>query len=209
MRRPTILLADDHSIVAQSLARLLKDSFDVVEIVRDGAAMVEAALRLVPDVIVCDMSMPTMGGMEALRRLKISRPDFRLIFLTQHSEPALAAEAIRAGACGYVLKEASGEELINAIQTVLDGRVYLSSQIDAAVQKELASPQSKSGRLTPRQREVLQLIVAGKQMKEIAAALRLSRRTVEGHKYDMMEHLGIDSTAGLVRYAVQHGLTGE
>jgi DNA-binding NarL/FixJ family response regulator len=214
-----VLLADDHAIVAEGLARLLRSEFDVLEVVGDGARLVEAARRLRPDVVVADMSMPVLGGLEALRRMRADRPGLRLVFLTQYADAGLAGEAIRAGASGYVLKQSSGDELRTAIREALAGRVYLSPQITGAVVAALAGPAGNhaagSGggggggggeRLTPRQREVLRLVAEGKTMKEVAAELQLSRRTVEGHKYEMMQQLGVETTAGLIHFAVRHGL---
>ena len=212
MRLPSVLLADDHAVVAQGLARLLRGEFDVLEIVADGGRLVEAARRLRPDVVVADMSMPVLSGMDALRRMRAERPGLRLVFLTQYADAGLAGEAIRAGASGYVLKQSSGDELRTAIHEALAGRVYLSPQITGAVIAALAGSASAStdagggDRLTRRQREVLRLVAEGKTMKEVAAALRLSRRTVEGHKYEMMQQLGVETTAGLIHFAVRHGL---
>jgi DNA-binding NarL/FixJ family response regulator len=207
MRRTTILLADDHAIVAEGLATLLKGHFDLVDTVGDGSQLLDAARELRPDVIVADIAMPVLSGLEALRQLKAERLDVKVIFLTMHADAQLATEALRAGASGYVLKQSAGEELIRAIQEVLEGRVYLTPLLTKAVITALAEPTTQPAvQLTPRQREVLQLIVDGRRMKEIAATLQLSTRTVETHKYEMMRALGVDSTAALVRYAIQLGL---
>ena len=207
MRRPNVLLADDHAIVAEGVSRLLGHEFDLVGIVSDGEQLVEAARRLRPDLIVTDMSMPVLSGLEALRRLRADRPDARVVCLTQHADVGLAGEVLRAGAVGYVLKAACGEELVTAMRQALAGRVFISPQIAGEVVTALAMWQgTRAGHLTPRQREVLRLVGEGRTMKEVAAAMRLSRRTVEGHKYEMMQNLGIESTAGLVRYAVRHGM---
>jgi len=216
MRQPRVLIADDHIIVAEALARLLRSEFDVLEVVADGGRLVEVARRLRPDVVVADMSMPVLSGMDALRQMRADRPGIRLVFLTQYDDAALAGEAIRAGASGYVLKQSCGEELRTAIREALAGRVYLSPRITGAVIAAVAGPAARSGvagtgngardRLTPRQRDVLRLVGEGKTIKEIAAALRLSRRTVEGHKYEMMQQLGVETTAGLIHFAVRHGM---
>ena len=207
MRRARVLLADDHTIVAQGLASLLRDDFDLVGTVGDGQALIDAAQRLRPDVIVADMAMPVMDGLEALHRLKAARIDAKVIFLTMHADAQLATEALRAGASGYVLKHAAGEELITAIQEVLQGRTYLTPLIAKDVITSLMAPEKQATvTLTPRQREVLRLIAEGRRMKEIAATLQLSTRTVETHKYDMMRALGVQSTAELVRYAIHLGL---
>ena len=207
MRRTKVLLADDHAIVAEGLASLLKGHFDLMGTVGDGSQLLEAARELRPDVIVADMAMPVLSGLEALRRLKAEGLDAKVIFLTMHADAQLATEALRAGASGYVLKHSAGEELIRAIQEVLEGRVYLTPLLTKDVITTLTEPTTQPAvQLTPRQREVLQLIAEGRRMKEIAATLQLSTRTVETHKYQMMQALGVDSTAALVRYAIQLGL---
>jgi DNA-binding NarL/FixJ family response regulator len=206
-RRAKVLLADDHAIVAEGLAALLRDDFDLVATVGDGGELIDAAQRLCPDVIVADIAMPAMSGLEALRRLKAAKSDAKVIFLTMHAEPQLATEAFRAGASGYVLKHSAGEELITAIREVLRGKTYLTPLITKDVITALTEPASEPGvKLTPRQREVLRLLAEGRRMKEIAAILQLSTRTVETHKYEMMRSLGVESTAELVRYAIQIGL---
>jgi DNA-binding NarL/FixJ family response regulator len=208
MRRPKVLLADDHKIVVEGLRSLLEDRFDLVGTVTDGRQLIDLARTLRPDVIVTDISMPVLGGLDALRRLKAEGVDAPVIFLTMHADPRLATEAIRAGASGFLLKDAAGEELIAAIEDVLRGRTYLTSQLTRDVLAALTMP-GTSGEisLTPRQRDVLRLLADGKRMKEIAAILGLSTRTVETHKYEMMQTLGVGSTAELVKYAIKHGLT--
>ena len=207
MHRVKVLLADDHAIVAEGLVSLLRDEFDLVGTVADGARLVEAARALRPDVIVADIAMPVLSGLEALRRLRAERIDVKVVFLTMHEEANLAGEALRAGALGYVLKHSAGEELIRAVHEAYHRRVYLTPRIAKDVLAALAEPASAAPvELTPRQREVLHLVAEGRTMKEIAATLRLSRRTVESHKYEMMHALGVDTTAGLIRYALDHGL---
>jgi DNA-binding NarL/FixJ family response regulator len=207
MPRTTLLIADDHAVVAQALAQMLARAYDVVAIVNDGVEVVEAARRLRPDVIVSDLSMPGLSGLDALRRLKAEGVRTRVIFLTMYDDPALAAEAMRAGASGYLLKQAAGEELLAAIRDVLAGRVYVSPQLAGDVIASIASPKPASDdKLTLRQREVLRLVAQGKSMKEVAAVLRLSPRTVETHKYEMMHSLGVHTTAELIRFAYQHGM---
>ncbi len=209
MRRPKILLADDHAIVSDGLISLLKDSYELVGAVRDGRQLVEAAKRLRPDVIVTDISMPVLSGLDALRLLRAEHLDVKVIFLTMHVETELATEAVRAGASGFLLKQSAGDELLNAIDEVLHGRMYLTPAVtkDVIVGMSAASPPAKT--LTPRQLDVLRLIVAGRRAKEIASELNLSTRTVEAHKYEMMATLGVQSTAELVRYAIQRGLVSE
>ena len=205
-RRTTVLLADDHAIVAEGLATLLKGRFDLVGTVSNGNELIDAVRKLRPDVIVADIAMPVLSGMEALRRLKAARSSAKVIFLTMHADAQLATEAFRAGASGYVLKQSAGEELIAAIQEVLQGRTYLTPLITKDVIANFTESTPSNVKLTPRQREVLRLIAEGKRMKEIGAILDLSTRTVETHKYKMMRGLGVESTAELVRYAVQIGL---
>jgi len=204
MKRTTVLLADDHAIVAEGLARLLGEhEFDVVGVVSNGSELIDAAKRLRPDVIVTDLSMPGLSGLDTLARLKADGIGSKIIVLTMHDDAELATSAIRGGAVGFMLKEAAGEELLTAIRQVLQGRVYLTSALTRGVMDRLArSPGTLQPQLTQRQRDVLRLIVKGQRMKEIAANLGLSTRTVETHKYEMMESLDLHSTAELVRYAL-------
>jgi DNA-binding NarL/FixJ family response regulator len=207
MPHPTILLADDHAIVLEGLASLLRSEFSLVGTVADGARLIEAARQLRPDVIVTDVAMPGMSGLEALRRLKADAITAKVIFLTMHADAQLAAESLRAGAFGFVVKHAAGKELIAAIHTVLRGGRYLPPHLASDVLTTLADRGSSGAApLTPRQREVVSLIAEGRTMKEVAAALGLSPRTVETHKYQVMEALGLQNTAELIRYAIEHGL---
>jgi DNA-binding NarL/FixJ family response regulator len=205
MRRTTVLIADDHTIVVEGLASLLKSDFEVVGVVRDGQLLVEAARRLRPDVIVTDISMPGLSGLDVLPRLKAERIDSKVVILTMHDDAELATRALRGGASAFLLKESAGEELVSAIHQVLQGRSYLTPAVTKAVMSRMgAGGAQPEPQLTPRQRDVLRLIVEGRRMKEIAAILHLSTRTVETHKYEMMQALGVHSTAELVRYAIQH-----
>jgi DNA-binding NarL/FixJ family response regulator len=205
MRRNTVLIADDHTIVVEGLVGLLKEDFDVVGTVSDGELLIDAAKRLRPDVIVTDISMPGLSGLDVLPRLKAERVDSRVVVLTMHNDAALATRAIRAGASGFLLKQSAGEELVNAIQQALQGRVYLTPVLTRDVIERMAQPADQSEpQLTARQRDVLRLIVEGQRMKAIAAALQVSPRTVEAHKYEIMQALDVHSTAELVRYAMQH-----
>jgi len=207
MRRPTVLIADDHPIVMEGLASLLKD-FDVVDAVGDGQMLLDAARRLRPDVIVTDISMPSLSGLDVLSQLQAARIASKVVVLTMHSDPELATRAIRAGASAFLLKHSAGEELLTAIHEALQGHVYITPSVTRDVMTRLAAAAASPGpQLTPRQRDVLRLIVKGHRMKEIAAALQLSTRTVETHKYEMMQVLGVHSTAELVRYALQHRIT--
>lgn len=208
MRRATVLLADDHAIVLEGIASLLRAEFSLVGTVADGAGLIDAARQSRPDVIVTDVAMPGMGGLEALRRLKAEGIAAKVVFLTMHADAQLAAEALRAGASGFVAKHAAGKELIAAIHTVLRGGKYLPPDLASDVLTTLADRGTAGGRaLTPRQRDVVSLIAEGQTMKEIAATLGLSPRTVETHKYQSMEMLGLQTTAELIRYALEHGLT--
>jgi DNA-binding NarL/FixJ family response regulator len=211
MRRYTVLIADDHAIVKEGLVTLLKShGFDVVGAVANGEELLEAARRLRPDLIVTDISMPGLSGLDALTRLKAEHTESRIILLTMHHDAQLATRAMRAGASGFLLKHSAGEELLTAIHQAVEGRVYLTPTLTKEVIERMAIPSGEaSPQLTVRQREVLRLILDGLRMKEIAATLNLSARTVETHKYQMMQTLGVDSTAELVKYAIEHRLVVE
>jgi DNA-binding NarL/FixJ family response regulator len=197
------VIADDHRMVAQGLAGLLAERCDVVAIVENGRDLLEAERRLRPRLVIADVAMPEVDGLEALRRLRASASEARVILLTMHRDAALAAEALRAGAAGYLFKHCAGEELLTAVEQVLAGRVYLTPRI---AQEALGALGGHEARLTPRQREVLRLLGSGLSMKEVAARLDLSTRTVETHKYEIMRVLGAKSTADLVRHAIRLGL---
>jgi DNA-binding NarL/FixJ family response regulator len=207
MRLPRVLLADDHTLFTEALISLLKDRFEVVGAVEDGLQLIESAGRLRPEVIVADVSMPGLSGLEALRRLKAKPIDCKVILLTMHADARLAREALEAGASGFVLKHASGDELVTAINEVLQGRTFLTPALTKDVislMSDVAEPSELQ--LTSRQREILRFIVDGKRMKEIASLLDLSTRTVETLKYELMRSLNVHSTAELVRYAIEHHL---
>ena len=207
MRRPTLLVADDHTVFVDGIVSLLRDRFEIVARVRDGAALLEAANRLHPEAIVLDLSMPGMSGLEVLRRLNQAHSTAKVVILTMQTDARLAAEAVRLGAKGFVLKDCSGEDLVTAIEAALRGHTYLAAQLTEEVLALAAVPASENGvHLTARQREVLRLIVNGQRMKEIAAVLGLSPRTVETTKYEMMRSLNVHSTTELVRYAIERGL---
>jgi DNA-binding NarL/FixJ family response regulator len=209
MRQTTVLLADDHVVFTDGIVRILSDRYKVVGAVSDGHELVEAALRLHPDIIVSDISMPTLSGLESLRQIKAKLPEARVILLTMHADPKLAADGFRLGARGFVLKQASAEELVKAIEAVLLGHNYMSAALTHDVLTLIASPGAVSGdNLRPRQTEVLRLIVNGLRMKEIASSLSLSPRTVETIKYEIMRDLDVHSTAELVKYAIEHKLVG-
>ncbi len=213
MQKTKVLLADDHAVVAQGLEALLKESFDLVGVVHDGRALVDAAEKLRPDVIVTDISMPLLNGLDAIRQIRARRPDTKLIVLTMHQETELAVDAFRSGASGYLLKVSPAEELITAIQQVALGRAYVTTLLSKdliTVLIEAAQKGPAGGAvLTPRQREVLQLIAEGRTMKEVASILSISPRTAESHKYEIMQALGVETTAALIQYAVRAKLVGE
>jgi len=207
--RATVLLADDHAILLEGLVTLLEREFSLAGTVTDGARLIEAARKLRPDVIVTDLAMPGMSGLEALHRLRADKIPAKVIFLTMHADAQLAAEALRAGASGFVVKHAAGKELVAAIHEVLRGGTYVTPQLSSEVLHRLAEHgPAGAGPLTTRQREVVSLLAAGRTMKEVAAALGLSPRTVETHKYQIMETLGLKTTADLIRYALEQGLAG-
>jgi DNA-binding NarL/FixJ family response regulator len=207
MRRATVLIADDHVILAEGLVSLLKDHFDVVGTAADGQQLVDLAVQLRPEVIVVDVNMPGLNGLDALALLKKKGLTSKFVILTMHGEVAIATRAIRTGASGFLLKYSAGEELVDAINEVLRGHMYLTPAITKEVLAALAAPDTEPKvTLTLRQREVLRLIVKGHRMKEIAAMLNLSTRTVETHKYEIMRQLGVGSTVELVRYALERGL---
>jgi len=208
--RPKVLLADDHVIIAEGLARLIEDVADLVGRVNDGVRLVEEARRLRPDIVVADITMPGMSGIDAMRQLKAEKSEARFIFLTIHTEARLAAEAMRSGASAYLLKQAAGDELFDAIQAVAQGRTYLTPLITGDVLRNLTAPADTGEReLTPRQRDVLRLLAQGKRMKEIAAELDLSVRTVENHKAHLLQVLSLTSTADLVRFAIKQRIVPE
>jgi DNA-binding NarL/FixJ family response regulator len=206
MPRATVLLADDHAIVAEGLATILRAEFSLVGTVATGAELLEAAQRLRPDVIVTDFSMPGMTGLDALRRLKADGVTAKVVFLTMHADPELAVEVLRAGAMGFVVKRAAGKELITAIQAALGGRRYVTPDLAQDVFETLTQPRTAPKRLTLRQRDVVRLLAEGRTMKEAAAELGTSPRTVETHKYQALQALGLKTTADLIRYAVEEGL---
>ena len=209
MNRTKILLADDHKMFAQGLRALLEDEFELVGTVENGQALVDAAGQFNPDVIVADISMPVMNGLDAVRKLKEQGVTAKVIFLTMHADDRLLAEAFRCGGSGYVLKQSAGEELIVAIRQVLAGRKYVTPMLAKEWAQEVSKgiDGQKKVTLTPRQREVLKLVIEGCTMKEVANRMGISTRTAESHKYEMMEGLGVDSTAELIQYAIKIGLT--
>ncbi|PYT10698.1 MAG: DNA-binding response regulator [Acidobacteria bacterium] len=186
-------------------AALLRDKFTLLRTVYDGRALVAAAAELNPDVVVTDIGMPLLNGLDAIRQIKSARPATKIIILTMHAEPDLAADAFRAGASGYLLKTSPGEELVEAVRQVAQGRAYLTSLIAKDLITVLldAKKEPTGEKLTGRQREVLQLIAEGRTMKEVASLLHISPRTAESHKYEIMEVLGAQNTAELVQHAIR------
>ena len=212
MKKPRLLLADDHRMVAEGLRGLLESDYELVGIVEDGRALLEAAAKLMPDVVVADISMPLLNGVEAVRQLKKKNKDIAVVFLTMHLDVDYAASAFEAGAAGYVLKHSAPSELLTAISCSLKGRTYITPILAGELlnyqrnRPKRDEEEDELARLTSRQREVLQLIAEGLSVKEAAAVLGISARTVEFHKYSMMESLGLKNSAELMRFAVNHGI---
>jgi DNA-binding NarL/FixJ family response regulator len=208
MSRPRILLADDHVLLAQALEHLLQPEFDVVGTVSDGRALLKAAGDLTPDVVVVDIGMPLLNGLDAGEQLKALHPHIKVIYLTQNREPRFAIEAFRRQASGYLLKDSAASELTTAIRDALRGKSYVSPVIARGIQDEMETPveQVELRELSPREREVLQLLAEGKSMKEVGALLDISPRTVEFHKYRIMELLRVKTNAELVQQAIKLGL---
>jgi DNA-binding NarL/FixJ family response regulator len=207
MKRPRVLLADDHRLLREAFARLLEPDCEVVGAVPDGRAVLEAVPHLRPDIVVLDIAMPLLNGLDAARQLKRVTPDVKVIMLTVSEDPDLAAEAFRAGASGYLLKNSAASELVQAIQEVFQGNSYVTPLATGGLVRTLLQepgPTKKDSSLRPRQREVLQLLAEGRTMKEIARILKITARTVAFHKYGMMEELGIKTSAELVQFAIKH-----
>lgn len=211
MKKPKVLLADDHSLVLEGFRRILEDECDIVGTAEDGRALLEAAARLKPHVILLDISMPLLNGIDATRQLKKALPDLKVIFVTMHADPAYLNEAFKAGASGYLLKRSAGSELIQAIHSVLGGNYFVTPLLTKGLVNtaigDAPIPATRQNVLTPRQREVLQLVAEGKAVKEIAQLLNISPKTVEFHKAQIMEQLELRTTAELTKYAMAHGLT--
>jgi DNA-binding NarL/FixJ family response regulator len=210
MSRPRVLIADDHRIVLEGLKRLLSPEFHVVGTVEDGQDLPKAAELLHPDVIVADISMPNLNGLEAVRQIHRVHAEIKVVFLTMHADVAYVVNGFEAGASGYILKNSAPDELVTAIREVLQGRNYVTSLIAGdLVQvylKGRTRPAVTAADLTPRQQDVLKLLANGYSIKAISASLEISTKNVEYHKYRIMELLGIKTSAELIRYAVQQGL---
>ena len=205
MGRPRVLLADDHALLLGAFEKLLTPECEIVGQVSDGRALITAAQQLKPDVIVVDIGMPHLNGLEAGRKIKQLLPEVKLVFLTMNENADVAAEAFRAGASAYLLKRSAASELATAIREAMQGRSYVTPLATEGLVESLLHGRHGqfSHDLTPRQREVLQLLAEGNSMKQVAAVLNLKPRTVAFHKYRMMEQLNVKSTAELIRYAIR------
>ena len=209
MRRPRVLLADDHQMLLDALKELLEPTYEVVGLVSDGRAVLKAAEKLRPDVIVLDIAMPQLNGLDAGRKLKQSIPGVKLIFITMNEDPYLVGEAFRAGASAFLLKQAAGLELHEAIGEVLKGGSYVTPSAAKGLDKiSLREPKNRERAPEPtaRQREVIQLLAEGRTMKEVARLLCITPRTVAAHKYTVMELLQLKTSAELVQYAIKHSI---
>ena len=205
--RPQILIADDHVIVADGLRLVLEKHYNVVGSVVDGRALITEALRLKPDVIVVDIGMPLLNGLDAAKRVREQLPRVKLVFLTMQDNPNLAAAALELGSVAFVLKQSAGSELLTAIEHVMQGKCYVTPKLrpeDWVVQKTRARQYSKQ--LTSRQRDIVQMCAEGRPIKEIAGHLNLSEKTVEFHKHHIMETFNLKSNADLVLFALKEGL---
>jgi DNA-binding NarL/FixJ family response regulator len=213
MRRPRLLLGDDHALILDGIRASLQTEFDIVGVARDGKALVEAAARLHPDIVVLDISMPELNGFEAARHIREADPDIKLIFLSQHLNPAYVKHALRVGASGYVLKSGATEELRQAIAATLQGKTYITPSFGEEALTRLLNRSGgvneEAEELTERQREILQLIVQGKANKEIAELIHVSIKTVEFHRARIMAKMGVRTVAELTKVALQQGLIGE
>jgi len=208
MKRPTVLLADDHAIVVEGLRRVLEPDFDVIGTVADGLELLKAAERLRPDIIVVDVSMPLLNGIEATRQIRATNQQTKIVFLSMHPDVVYVSEAFRAGGSAYVLKSSAGIEIVLAIREALQERTFVTpsidkSTLDAEIRRHPRSPDEFQN-LSPRRRAVLQMVAEGRSTKEIAEALQISPRTVEFHRYRAMESLNLHTIAELVQYAVKH-----
>jgi DNA-binding NarL/FixJ family response regulator len=210
MTRPRVLLADDHQIMTEGLRRLLEPEFELVGIVADGQAALAATLALRPDVVVLDITMPSLNGIDAARQLQAAGSPVKVVFLTMHCDAAYAARALDAGAVGFVLKHDAASELVTAIRQALQGRTYVTPLIAAdllqAYRAREPGHDSTVNQLTARQREVLKLVAEGRSAKEIARLLHISPRTAEFHKARLMQALGAESTAELTQHAMREGI---
>jgi DNA-binding NarL/FixJ family response regulator len=209
MMRPRIFLADDHSLLLEAFSNLLEPKYEVVGTATDGRKMLQMVTKLLPDVVLMDIAMPNLNGFDAGEKLKKKLPDVKLVFLTVNEDPDMVTEAFRIGANGYLLKSSAASELFQAIEAVLASKSYVSRQISESMTDSFIKKpggQKVHGDLTLRQREVLQLLAEGSTMKQVAAALNITPRTVAFHKYQIMEDLDIKTNSELIQYAIKHGL---
>lgn len=209
MKRTRILIADDHAMICAGFRKLLEPEYEVVGSVGDGHALLKTAADLRPDLVLVDVGMPLLNGLDAGRELKRLLPQVKLIFLTMNPDPDVASEALRIGASAYLLKSSQQEELLLAVRQALRGVSYVTPQVERAMEENfIRDPKcmDRPRELSERQREVLQMLAEGRSMKEIAHVLNISLRTVRFHKYRVMEELGIRSNAELVQYAIKHSI---
>jgi len=210
MSKARVLLADDHRIVIEGLKKLLEPEYDVVGTVEDGRALIAAVEKLQPDVVVADISMPHLNGIEAVRQIRKKDPQIRVVILTMHQDVQYAARAFEAGASGFVLKVSAPSELITAMSEVLKGKTYvtpiIAGELIQSYREGNEHPEVVLSRLSARHREILQLVAEGHSAKEIGKILNISARTVESHKYQIMEILNVKTSAELVQFAIKHGI---
>jgi DNA-binding NarL/FixJ family response regulator len=214
MSKPSIVIADDHVLVLEGFRKLLETHFDVVAAVEDGRAAIRQASKLKPDIVLLDISMPLLNGLDAAKILKRKSPRSKIVFLSMHSDPEIIVKAFQAGACGYLLKRSAGSELVFSLKEILKGGFYVTPMAANALVEEIKGPdksqvphiKSKCDNLTVRQREVLQLVAEGYSAKEIASALDISAKTVEYHKTQIMDLLNIHTIAQLTRYAIAQNI---
>jgi len=207
--KPRVIIADDHVLLAEAFEKLLSPECDIVAKVTDGRALVEAVRTLHPDIVLIDIAMPLLNGLDASRQIRAIDPSIKIIFLTMNDDPDLAAEAFRAGAAAYLLKRSPASELLTAIRQVLKNRKYVTPLVTEGMLGALMNPmrgETPRHELTSRQREVLQLLAEGKSMKDVASILAVAPRTVAFHKYRMMEQLRIKTNAELIQFAVREHL---
>jgi DNA-binding NarL/FixJ family response regulator len=211
MRKPRVILADDHRMVTEGLRGIIESDFDLVEIVEDGQALLDAVRRQRPDLVVLDVSMPVLNGIDAAAQLRKDNPNLKIVFLTMHRDVLYVKRAFENGASAYVLKHSAPAELINAMREALEGRTYVTPELVSDATELLSSGsagrRTSSLRLTPRRREILQLVAEGRSAKEVASILHISPRTVEYHKYRIMDDFNLRTTADVIQFAMRHGLS--
>ncbi len=211
MERPRILIADDHTMVAEAFKSLLEPEYHVIEVVADGRSMLSVALAMKPDIVLLDLNMPLLNGLDAGQQLKKLLPKTKLIVLTMNEDPDVASNALRHWSSGYLLKKSAGIELKRAIAAVLDGRTYVTPSIAQKLMDEFVRDphHDRIKELTQRQRQVLQLLAEGRSMKEAAAVLNIAARTIAFHKYRIMEDFGLKTNSDLVRFAIRQHVISE